>query len=302
MDRRSFLKTLAGFGLGLTGAQLALPGTVKCKMLAPVTDLVARSYLDDSIKRKISALKSAHPSLVIGDTHCHSTFSDGTRSVESILQRSAELGLDFLVITEHLMPNEYPLENSLASIRERRRCVDEWKSKTTAPIQVYPAFEVSTLQGHLILVFDEDYLQPRTFKDLYKQFSRFNVIMSSMDQTAALGEPFGGISIVPHPERKRNYPFGASVEFIRKHLVGRVDAIEDISIGHGYEEDYSGELGLASIGSSDDHFNMIVGAAVTGYDSSRHKNFLSAVKARETQAIKIEDSLSEIITAARLVL
>lgn len=302
MDRRSFLKNIVGLSIGLAGAQLAIPSTAKCKMLAPFADAISRSYLDESIKGKITRLKSERPELVIGDTHCHSTFSDGTRSVQEILYRSANLGLDYLIITEHLIPEKYPLANSLASIEERWRCVREWESKNTPPLTVYPAFEVSTLQGHLILVFDPHFLEPRTQKDIHRQFSRFDVMMSSMEQTAALVEPFGGISIVPHPERKRNYPFGVSIDFVREHLIGRVDAIEDISTGHGYEENYSQELGLASIGSSDDHFNMIIGTSVTAYDASRHKNFLSAVKAHDTQAIKLEDSLGDVISAARLIL
>ena len=81
-----------------------------------------------------------------------------------------------------------------------------------------------------------------------------------------------------------------------------MDAIEDISTGHGYDENYSDELGIASIGSSDDHFNLIIGTTVTAYDSTRHKDFISAVRARETQAINIDDSLRELIAAVRIVL
>ncbi|MEE2987404.1 MAG: hypothetical protein VX667_06415 [Nitrospinota bacterium] len=302
MDRRGFLKSVIGFGGGLLAAQLAIPDEAKCKIVSPVADLVARQYLDGTLKSKISRLKTSRRELRIGETHCHSTFSDGSSSVKDILHRASELGLDFLIITEHLIPDKFPLDNTLASIHERWRCVHEWSSRHYDPVQVYPAFEVSTLQGHLIIVLDEFYLQTRTFKDIARQFSRFNIRMSSMDQTALLARPFGGITIVPHPERRRSYPFGASIPFIKKHLTGLVDAIEDISTGHGYDENYSDELGIASIGSSDDHFNLIIGTTVTAYDSTRHKDFISAVRARETQAINIDDSLRELIAAVRIVL
>ena len=84
--------------------------------------------------------------------------------------------------------------------------------------------------------------------------------------------------------------------------MGVVDAIEDISTGHGYHKNYSEELGLASIGSSDDHFNFIIGTAVTVYDSAEHKDFISAVQARATKAVKVESSLDQLIVAGHAIL
>lgn len=302
MNRRNFLKSTLGFSAGLFAAQLAIPASVKCKMISPATDLIAREFLDDTIKSKITHCKKKNPTLKLGETHCHSIFSDGTSSVKEIIDRASYLGLDFLVLTEHLIPEKYPLELTLGSIHERWRCVQEWNSKQYNPVQVYPAFEVSTNQGHLILVLDEYYLHMKTFKDIIKQFSRFNYGMSSMEEVAKLVKPFGGITIIPHPERGRGYPFGVSVSFVKENLLGLVDAIEDISTGHGYEENYSNELGLASIGSSDDHFNLIIGTTVTTYDYNLNKDFISAVKAKATKAIKIDDSLREFIAAARIII
>ena len=302
MDRRGFLKSTLGFGAGLFTAQLAIPGSAKCKMISPATDLIARNYFDDIIKHKISQFKKENLNLKIGETHCHSTFSDGTSSVGDIINRASRLGLDYLILTEHLIPDKYPLELTLASINERWRCVHEWNSTLFNPVEVCPAFEVSTTDGHLILVLDSYYLQTNTFREIRNQFSRFNFEMGSMEEAAKLVNPFGGITIIPHPERERGYPFGVSTSFIKDNLLGLVDAIEDISTGHGYEENYSGELGLASIGSSDDHFNLIIGTTVTAYDSNLNKNFIEAVRAKETRAVKIDDSLREFISAARLII
>ncbi|MEK9628707.1 MAG: PHP domain-containing protein [Nitrospinota bacterium] len=302
MDRRGFLKSTLGLSAGIFAAQLALPGSVKCKMISPATDWIAKTYFDDIIKLKLNQFKKENLALKIGETHCHSTFSDGTSSVKDIINRASYLGLDFLILTEHLMPDKYPLEFTLSSIHERWRCVQEWNSTQYNPVKVYPAFEVSTNQGHLILVLDEFYLQRKTFKDIIQQFSKFNTKMGSMEEVAKLVKPFGGITIIPHPEKEKSYPFGASISFIKNNLLGLVDAIEDISTGHGYKENYSSELGLASIGSSDDHFNLIIGTTVTAYDSSKNNDFISAVKAKETKAIKIDDSLREFIAAARLII
>ncbi len=302
MNRRSFLKSFAGLSLAMAGAQLAIPTVAKCKMIAPATDLVGKTFLDQRIKNDISRLKKEKPYLRIGETHCHSLFSDGTYSVDKIMARAARLGLDFLVITEHVQPRMYPLERTLESIKERARCCREWSHPGLEPIDVYPAFEVSTLQGHLILVTDQAYLKPGNLRDLRTQFSPLDHKMISMEDIAKMVQPFGGISIIAHPEKNRAYPFGVSIDFAKQHLTGLVDGIEDISTGHGYEENYSEELGMASIGSSDDHFNLIIGTTVTGYDSRKHNNLLSAVKARDTQAIKVNDSLDDILGMARLVL
>ena len=302
MNRRGFLKSIAGFSIALAGAQLAIPVTAKCKMIAPLTDLVGKTFLDQRIKDNIAKFKQDNPHLKIGETHCHSIFSDGTYSVDKIMGRAARLGLDFMVITEHVQPHLYPLEHALASIKERGRCCDEWNHPGLEPIDVYPAFEVSTLQGHLILVMDKDYLKPKFLGELKTRFSHLDQKMISMEDSAKMVQPLGGVSIIPHPERERAYPFGVPISFARQNLTGLVDAIEDISTGHGYEENYSQELGMASIGSSDDHFNLIIGTTVTGYDSRKHKNLLSAIKARETLAIKINESLDDILGMARLVL
>ncbi len=303
MNRRSFLKSIAGFSIAAAGAQLALPVSAKCQMVAPFTELVGKTFLDQRIEEGIAKLKRENPFLKIGETHCHSVFSDGTYSVDKILARSARIGLDFIVITEHVQPYKFPLEHTLASIRERSRCCREWSHPDLKPIDVYPGFEVSTQQGHLILVMDTDYLKLNKLRELNTQFSLFDKKMISMEDCAKMARPFGGVSIIAHPERKRTaYPFGVSIPFARQYLTGLVDAIEDISTGHSFEENYSEELGMASIGSSDDHFNLIIGTTVTGYDSRKHKNLLSAIRAHETQAIKVNDSLDDLLGMARLVL
>lgn len=296
------MKSIAGLTVGLAGAHLALPTQAKCKMVAPVTELVGKAFLDRRIKNNIAQLKQGNPYLKIGEAHCHSIYSDGTYSVDQIMNRAANLGLDFLIITEHVTPGYFSLANSLTSIKERWRCCREWRNPKLAPIDVYPAFEVSTQQGHLILVMDQDYMEPHNLRDLRTQFSEFDKNYVSMETAAKLVKPFGGVSIIPHPDIERSYPFGVPISFAQQNLTGLVDAIEDMSTGHGFDENYSEELGMASIGSSDDHFNLIIGTTVTGYDSRRHKNFISAVKARETQAIKVNDSLDDVLGMARMVL
>src|SRR5215216_326628 len=44
---------------------------------------------------------AAEPGWVRGDLHCHSLYSDGDSWPSELLVRAAELGLDFLAITDH---------------------------------------------------------------------------------------------------------------------------------------------------------------------------------------------------------
>ena len=306
LDRRSFLKRTLGLTLGLAATGMMIPTSAKCKMLSPVLDIIGDNYLDDRIKEGIRKIKQDNPTLKVGETHCHTTFTDGSYTAAQLMLRSAKLGMDFLVITDHWIPGYkawWPLSHSLASIADSARQYRNWSHPQLEPVKVYPAFELSTKQGHLIMVFPEDYSKPGNRRDLIGQFSPLDDAMVSMESAARLAKPLGGITIVPHPNIDRyKFPFGVSTPFIKSHLLGLVDAIEDISTGHGYSKTYSEELGLASIGSSDDHFNFMIGTTVTVYDSAQHNDFISAVQARATKAIKIEDSLDDLIMAGRMII
>ena len=273
----------------------------KRHMAKPFADLTARYFLDSRIRKNITHLKNEQPDLILGETHCHSTFSDGSHSVQNILKRAAFLGLDYVVITDHLIPGKFLIETIVASLKEQAQCINEW-DETTKPIKAYPAFEISTMDGHLIIILDPEYLSLEKVSDISLQFSDFDYQFVSMLDVIPRIEPFGGISIVPHPEKKKTHPFGASIKWVKENLTGLVDGIEDISSGHGYQESYSQELGLASIGSSDDHFNLLMGTAVTAYDGNIHNSLISAVKPRQTKAISVESSLQHLLTIARRVI
>ncbi|MEC7640715.1 MAG: PHP domain-containing protein [Nitrospinota bacterium] len=302
MNRRHFLKYTAGFTLGTAAVGLGLPVSAKKQIATPVAGLITENFLDLRIQENILQLKQKTPSLKIGETHCHSNFSDGMHTIKKIMTRATVLGLDFMIFTEHVTLEKFPFDRALGSFREQWQQIRQWDHKSHEPVTLYPAFEVSTAQGHLILIFPQDYLNPKMYPDLKQQFGHFGSEMAPMEQPARRAKDMGGMAIIPHPEVERSYPFGATVPFIRENLIGLVDGIEDISTGHGYEANFSGQLNLASIGSSDDHLNLILGTTVTGYDSNRHVDLLSAIKTRETQAIKVEESLNPLFAGLRKIL
>jgi len=270
----------------------------KREVAKPFADATGRYFLNARIHKKIIRLKRDNPTLVLGETHCHSTFSDGTHSVEDILRRASCLQLDYVVITDHLLPRKYLIESIFKSWEKQTQYIDEW-NQPNDPVKIYPALELSALEGHLILILDPEYLSPKSFSDISLQFSEFDDQFPSMLEIIPRIDSFGGISIVAHPNKKRAYPFGASIEWVKENLIGLVDGIEDVSSGHGYQENYSEKLGLAAIGSSDDHFNLLTGTAVTAYDGSIHTNLIKAVKTKETKAIMVDNSLQQLLKLTR---
>jgi len=270
----------------------------KREVAKPFADATGRYFLNARIHKKIIRLKRDNPTLVLGETHCHSTFSDGTHSVEDILRRASCLQLDYVVITDHLLPRKYLIESIFKSWEKQTQYIDEW-NQPNDPVKIYPALELSALEGHLILILDPEYLSPKSFSDISLLFSEFDDQFPSMLEIIPRIDSFGGISIVAHPNKKRAYPFGASIEWVKENLIGLVDGIEDVSSGHGYQENYSEKLGLAAIGSSDDHFNLLTGTAVTAYDGSIHTNLIKAVKAKETKAIMVDNSLQQLLKLTR---
>ncbi len=299
MKRRTFFKQVGGYSLALAAGGVILPRRAKCEIIKPFAEILRDRYLDKEIRKKIYAIKNHNPNLSLGEIHCHSYFSDGNYSVKDLMVRSASLGLDFLVITEHLTPRWYKLENSLESIKTRQKVFEEWDNNNLKAPTVYPAFEISTKEGHLIAIFPKEYFKSELLRDIKRHFARFDRYEIPVELTANLIRKMGGVSIVSHPNISRSYPFGISTDFIHKNLVGLVDGIEDISTGHDYSKEYSKEIGLASIGSSDDHLNILIGTTVTQFDRSEQNDLIEAIRNHKTQAIKITDSLSHLFSPTK---
>lgn len=300
MERRSFLKKFAGYSLGIAAGGLLLPRGAKCEIVKPFAEMISGNYLDEIIRKRIAEIKKGNPNLKLGDMHCHSYFSDGAYRVEDLMFRAASIGLDFLVITEHLSPDWYTVEDGVESIIARRRAFDRWDHKGLEPPRVYPALEVSAKEGHLIAVFPEEYSKPRYLREIKEYFKHFYYYEAPVETVAKLTRKMNGVTIVPHPNIQRSYPFGISSEYVQKNLTGLVDAIEDMSSGHSFYKDYSTETGLASIGSSDDHLNILIGTTVTQFDQSREENILEAIRKRETTAVRISDLLDPLFAPTKM--
>ena len=196
----------------------------KRRFAKPFTDFTGRYFLDERILKGIARLKSDNSDLIIGETHCHSTFSDGQHCVEDILRRASRLQLDYVVVTDHLLPGKYLTESILRSWEKQARFINEW-DQPNSPVKIYPAFELSTLEGHLVLILDPEYFSSEKISDISLQFSEFDYQFPSMFDAIPLIKPFGGISIIAHPNQNRSYPFGASIKWVKENLIGLIDGI-----------------------------------------------------------------------------
>ena len=101
------------------------------------------------------------------DLHVHSNFSkDGESSVEEILRQAEAVGLDAIAMTDH-------------------DCVDGAKKALTikTSVLVIPGIEVSTLQGHLLVL------------------GVTEIIPAGLDvrETVRIARRLGALVILPHP-------------------------------------------------------------------------------------------------------
>lgn len=175
--------------------------------------------------------------MLICDLHVHTNVSrDGESSVEEILQRAEEAGLDAIAITDH---------DSVDGAKRAMAC--------NSNIIVIPGIEVSTRQGHLIVL------------------GVTEVIPSGLDvgETIALAHDLGAVLILPHPfhmwrhgvARKKRAPMllvDAVEVFNSRYIVGSAN---------GKAARMAKRLGKPCVGGSDAHNARFVGFGRTFVDA-----------------------------------
>ena len=134
------------------------------------------------------------------EIHVHSKFSDGKDSVEKMVERACELGIDVVSITDH-----NTVAGSLAAL--------DYVRDENLDIEVIPGIEISTSDGHLLVY----------------GISRDVDSGMSLVETVEVVRKLEGICVVAHPfqfERKGvlkaellRYADGVEV-FNAKYLVG----------------------------------------------------------------------------------
>lgn len=173
------------------------------------------------------------------DLHVHSNFSrDGESSIEEILRQAEAVGLDAIAITDH-------------------DSVDGAKRALSLPstVLVIPGIEVSTRQGHLLVLGVTD------------------LVPAGLDviATIELARRMGAVAILPHPYHIWRH----GVARRKKAGMDAVDAVEVFNsryiVGSANMKAarIAKRLGKPCVGGSDAHHARFVGYGKTFVDAER---------------------------------
>ncbi|MFZ3383044.1 MAG: PHP domain-containing protein [Candidatus Methanoperedens sp.] len=186
------------------------------------------------------------------DLHIHSNFSsDSGLTVDDILKRAVKKDLDGIAICDH----NSVMGNFLA--RKRAKDLD-------LPLLVIPGVEVSTTQGHLIVLGARGNIPPNL----------------SPQETIIIARQLGGVIIAAHPFKIRSLGDVKGLD---------VDAIETFNSRCIFGENNKAEkmaleLGKPQVGGSDSHMLITIGIGYTEIDAEPYvESVLNAIREGKTR-------------------
>ena len=203
----------------------------------------------------------------LADLHVHTIYSyDGTATVQSVLKRAKQIGLDLIAITDH---------------DEIRGALQAEKLARKLDIQVISGIEITTSEGDLLALNVHKLIPARL----------------SLCETVKRVSGQGGFCIAPHP--------GAGGMGMKSlSLVSIFLAMQDQEVRHSLHgiETYNAtafdrrnnlvtpmwakRLGVAQVGSSDAHVLSAIGLGTTIFPGKTTLDLVTALRMRTTRIRK----------------
>ncbi len=173
------------------------------------------------------------------DLHIHSNHStDSNLNVDDILKQAVRKGLDGIAICDH-----NTVDGSLDAIERAR--------ELNLPLLVLPGIEVSTADGHLIVIGTRENIKP----DL------------PVSETISIARKKGAVLIAPHPFKKDGIGLAAkdadAIEtFNSRCIFGENKKAKDLALS----------LGKPEVGGSDSHLLSSIGFGFTEIDAQGNES------------------------------
>jgi predicted metal-dependent phosphoesterase TrpH len=198
------------------------------------------------------------------DLHLHTTASDGAATVRELLAHVARTDLRVIAITDH---------DTITAAQEARRMAGAYG------VEVIVGEEVSTQEGHLLVLFLEQELPPGR----------------PLAETVAAARAQDALVIAPHPfsflvtsiGRTGPLGFGPRADQAWATLV---DAVEIFNAGlwsprnNALAARFAADHGLPVVGGSDSHHLPTLGAGYTLFPGHTAADLRHAILRRETHA------------------
>jgi DNA polymerase (family 10) len=130
--------------------------------------------IDESYYNKYIPLQKANPQNIKGIIHSHSKWSDGSQTIEEMAKAAIEMGLSYLVISDHSKTATYAGGLTEERIVAQHKEIDQLNKKLT-PFKIFKSIECDIL-GNGQLDYDDDVL------------SSFDLVIASIHSTLKMSE------------------------------------------------------------------------------------------------------------------
>ena len=206
----------------------------------------------------------------LADLHLHTIYSyDGTATVQAVLRRAREIGLNVIAITDH---------DEIAGALEAVKLASHYG------VEVIPGSEITTAEGDLLALFIREKIQPGL----------------SLIETLLRVKEQGGVAIAAHPMAGgmgMKSLTSASILKALKHPIAKkvLVGIETYNgtaidrVSNHYTRIFAQGLKIAHTGNSDAHIIDTIGFGATEFPGTTAADLLKALRERTTKVKKLNE-------------